>query len=313
METLKSLLPHHNSPDVKGNVILLRTPTGSDDRYETAFRDRGYNPLSVAVLETTYTNLEHLKHIITEGPGKRGYVGVVITSQRSCEAWKSVVLALVGADPEAEQDKSADWESVPFYVVGEATARSLSNMGEVVGGYPYTPRDIRGAGESGTSEKLARFILKDLPSPLEVGKWLLYLTGDKNRDTLPSILNEGGVKLDTLQAYETHGSSTLKADLEKALQSVPSNKGSNRWWVTYFAPSDADFATPVLRDYFSLPSSSSSPPTTLAAPTPRIAAIGPTSASHLREQLSLRVAVVSPKPNADALAGAISEYDVANP
>ena len=84
------------------------------------------------------------------------------------------------------------------------------------------PCDIRGAAESGTSEKLAHFIVSDLSAttPDAWKKKLLYLTGDKNRDTFPSILHTAGLKLDSLQVYATQGSSRFGEDLTNALDSV---------------------------------------------------------------------------------------------
>ena len=113
---------------------------------------------------------------------------------------------------------NTDWTHTPFYVVGNATAASLSEIREVAGHTLLAPVDIRGAAESGTSEKLAHFILEDLPAARPTK--LLYLTGDKNRDTMPSILREGGVELQFLQAYATQGSSTFAADLRQALSRV---------------------------------------------------------------------------------------------
>lgn len=120
----------------------------------------------------------------------------------------------------------ADWAKVPFYVVGDATARVLADIRETVGSYPYAPRDIRGAADSGTSEKLARFILRDLRDA--AGKTLLYLTGDKNRDTLPSVLDGGGVRLDSLQVYATRGSGSFAGDLRRVFESVPSGERRRR-------------------------------------------------------------------------------------
>lgn len=310
MDTLMSYIPHHSSLP-KAHVLLLRTPSGNgSDRYETALKEQHYNPVCIPVVETTYTNLHKLKEIITEGPTKRGYAGVIITSARACEAWKSVTLELVEGDPEIEEDDSADWAKVPFYVVGDATARVLADIRETVGSYPYAPRDIRGAADSGTSEKLARFILRDLRDA--AGKTLLYLTGDKNRDTLPSVLDGGGVRLDSLQVYATRGSGSFAGDLRRVFESVPS-ESPGRWWVVYFAPSEAEFTTPMLREHFALASAAvdekvSSPTSTGKRPA-RIATIGPTSGAHLREKLGLRVDVVSPRPKPEALVAAIHDYD----
>lgn len=112
-----------------------------------------------------------------------------------------------------------DWSVVPFYVVGEATAKSLADVQEAIRDY-FSPKDIRGASESGTSERLAHFILKDLAS-MAGSKKLLYLTGDKNRDTLPKILNDGGFTLEAVQVYATQGSATFASDLDRAIRSAP--------------------------------------------------------------------------------------------
>ena len=105
--------------------------------------------------------------------------------------------------------------------MGEATATTLREIRGTTGDSPLAPKDIRGGAESGTSEKLARFILQDLPSS-DTPRKLLYLTGDKNRDVLPNILRDGGIELQSLQVYATQGSSHFASDLEKAVSLVPS-------------------------------------------------------------------------------------------
>ncbi|KZT00365.1 tetrapyrrole biosynthesis uroporphyrinogen III synthase [Laetiporus sulphureus 93-53] len=313
------------------NVLLLRSPGAAadlPDRYESAFQSRGYHPVSVPVLETAYVNLHELKDIVVRGPGKQGHDGVVITSGRSAEAWKIVVLQLVEEDPtggEDESDSDATWASVPFYVVGEATARALRDIREIVGEYPYVPKDIRGASESGTGEKLARFILRDLGEKAK-GARLLYLTGDKNRDTLPRILGEAGVTLGAIQVYETRGSSKFEADLKEAMHEVRSggkvseleqkalhSESTDRWWIVYFAPSDAECANPTLRNHFALSFTDAPPVASGGKPAPRIAAIGPTTGSFLRDNLAMRVDIVSPAPNPESSAQAIAGFDASHP
>ena len=109
------------------------------------------------------------------------------------------------------------WSAVPFYVVGEATAKALADIHEALGDSPFAPRDIRGGAESGTSGRLAHFIVDDLAKTTG-SKRLFYLTGDKNRDTLPNILGDAGLELDSLQVYATQGSSTFAADLKNVLE-----------------------------------------------------------------------------------------------
>lgn len=77
---------------------------------------------------------------------------------------------------------------------------------------------VRGGAEAGTAERLAEFILREGSSE---GRRLLYLTGDKNRDTLPSMLVAVGAALVTLEVYGTTGSSTFRDDLGAALARAP--------------------------------------------------------------------------------------------
>jgi uroporphyrinogen-III synthase len=109
------------------------------------------------------------------------------------------------------------WGSVPFYAVGEATSVALRDLCEKTPA--YSPRDIRGGSETGTAGRLAAFILKDIPAD-GASRKLFYLTGDKNLDTLPRILESGGVALDPLQVYATQGSSTFPHDLSHVVENV---------------------------------------------------------------------------------------------
>lgn len=78
----------------------------------------------------------------------------------------------------------------------------------------------------------------------------------------------------------------------------------------YFAPSAADFVTPILKKHFSLPESSDELPRgSDSGGDVHIAAIGPTTSLFLRDTLKLRVVVTSPKPSPDALAAALTQFD----
>jgi uroporphyrinogen-III synthase len=217
-------------------------------------------------------------------------------------------------------DAGQDWSTVPFYAVGQATAAALKDITTVAGTSLLAPRDIRGGSETGTSEKLAHFILHDL-APLAPNSKLLYLTGDKNRDVLPSMLQNGGMQLRSLQVYKTQGATSFPNDLQNAVHSVPGRKiffalltslivttrslpqDPRSWWIVYFAPSAADFVTPILREHLSIPGSDSDKFSV------KIAAIGSTTSAFLREELHVRVDAVPPKPSPDALVGSIRDFD----
>lgn len=67
--------------------------------------------------------------------------------------------------------------------------------------------------------------------------------------------------------------------------------------MVYFAPSAAAFVTPVLREVFD-------------ERTLKVAAIGPTTASFLRDTMQVGVDVVPSKPMPDVLCSAIVAFDV---
>ncbi|KAI0655687.1 tetrapyrrole biosynthesis uroporphyrinogen III synthase [Cubamyces menziesii] len=295
------------------NVLLLRSPSedSGPDKYEEAFRAQGYRAVSVPVLETVHKNLDKLAEVLrrrgTLADGSASYSGVIVTSGRACEAWQAVVQELSnGNGTNATDVQESSWSTVPFYVVGAATASALSTIRTAFPTSPYAPHNIRGGAESGTAEKLAKFILTDLPeAPPSASRTLLYLTGDKNRDTLPKILGEGGLKLESLQVYATQGSSTFEEDLKAALGELSAESGE-RWWIVYFAPSAANAVAPTIEKHFDLPTAESASPKDRRA---RIACIGPTTATFLRNELHIEVAVVAEKPTPEALGEGIAAWD----
>ena len=102
--------------------------------------------------------------------------------------------------------------------MGEATAAALA----AIPASPHAPRDVRGGAAAGTSERLARFIVDERArgGGGTCGGRLLYLTGDKNRDTLPNILKDAGLTLENMQVYATQGSSRFEEDLQGVLDGV---------------------------------------------------------------------------------------------
>jgi len=77
------------------NVLLLREPSeDGQDRYEAIFTEAGYYTVSIPVLETAYTNVENLRDIIHGGPHASGLDGVIVTSKRSCDAWREALRLL---------------------------------------------------------------------------------------------------------------------------------------------------------------------------------------------------------------------------
>ncbi|KAL0060113.1 uroporphyrinogen-III synthase [Marasmius tenuissimus] len=281
----------------KSTVILLRAPTETEDKYEAAFSAIGYASHSVPVLETSLTNIDELERIIQTGPV---YDGVIITSARACEAWRDAVDSLEDRSTEITGDS---WQEKPFFVVGKGTGSSLADIHARHPRSPLVPNPSLIKGEDcGNANELGRFIVEDFKSkPVK----LLYLTGDKNRDTLPNILRDGDVDFHALKVYETQGSSSFPNDLRSTLDKA--NPDTVRWWIVFFAPSAAQFVLPYLKEHFTLPGSTDASET--SKPLASIASIGPTTDTYLRETLKLHVGAMATKPTPEDLVRAITAAD----
>ncbi|KAF9502103.1 tetrapyrrole biosynthesis, uroporphyrinogen III synthase [Pleurotus eryngii] len=271
------------------SVLLLRAASKDvPDKYESSFVAAGYAPTSIPVLETSLTNTGILVRILSNT--STGFSGVILTSARACQAWKS-------ASDLVATPSLVRWCALPFYVVGKSTASALR---EIDG----APKDIRGE-DSGNAEQLARYILND--ARRMSGK-LLYLTGDKNRDTLPSILASNNLILHQLQVYETRGSARFASDLADVLSKGTDDTGL--WWIVYFAPSAAESVTPALNLHFDIAGGKEDPSQKRRQAC--VAAIGPTTHDFLRDTLKLHVHAVASKPTPDDLVSAIKAHDGIN-
>jgi len=95
--------------------------------------------------------------------------------------------------------------------------------------------DIRGQ-ETGSGEQLARLMLENIDRDI-TNKRLLYLTGDKNRDTIPKILSSNEtfgspILLHSLQVYETRGATDFERNIEllTAQEAQPHQSTSTCAW-----------------------------------------------------------------------------------
>ena len=254
------------------SVILLKTHS---QEYETTFNAHGYHPHFIQVLET-YLITGELSQILSSSPDSR-FSGVIITSARAVDAWKASL-------------PHSSWSSVPFYSVGKTTSQSLSQA--------FPSYDIR--GQSGTSEKLAQFIIDDTKRHKDTKLPLLYLTGDKTRSTMSTLLSEAGIPSQEINVYETRQADDLERQIETATSDMLSPV-----WVVFFAPSSSQMALPFLHQIFELAPASQADvdvtPSEVPGPVARVAAIGPTTATHLREVEGIHVQVVPESPQVDLL------------
>lgn len=236
------------SPD----VILLRSADAPPDPYVAAFEHAGREAVCEPVLAFTFPRQAALRDRLTR---RDHYAGLIATSPRVAAALDRVFTE--------RSELAQTWHGAPAYAVGPKTAARVEALG------------LRSRGaEAGDAAALADRIVGDAPSAP-----LLFLCGNRRRDTLPTRLREGDVPFDELVVYETHPRDSLD---------LPSSTGST--WLAFFSPSgleavrQAEAVDPA--EY-------------------RIAAIGPTTAGALEES-GLSVEAVAAKPSPEGLVAAIT-------
>ena len=166
--------------------------------------------------------------------------------------------------------------STPIYVVGPATAKSVTSLG-------FPPECIHGAN-CGNGEVLSKFMLDDYKSSLK----LLFLVGEVRRDIIPKTLASAGIGVDELVVYETQVMKTFPDDLKRVTEKeLP--EGESRW-IVIFSPTGSDAAMQVIGRGGDNKSPGSGSSRTF------IATIGPTTASHLRT-LNVEPNVIAQSPS----------------
>ncbi|MFB6099402.1 MAG: uroporphyrinogen-III synthase, partial [Salinibacter sp.] len=221
------------------------------------FERAGYRAICTPVLTFAFPNQRRLRGHLER---VEEYGALVATSPRVATALSELF---------GEQSGLADeWRGAPAYAVGPKTARCLRKFG-------LRPR----GDDAGSAAALAERIVAEKPSVP-----LLFLCGNRRRDTLPHRLREAGIPFDEVVVYETRTREAL---------TLPPSEGST--WLVFFSPSgleaieQSESVTPA--DY-------------------RRAAIGPTTAGALREA-GWSVDAVAEEPSPEGLISALPGADEA--
>jgi len=308
--------PSTSSPPSAAEAAAAPAPS---DPYEAVLSST-YRTYFLPALTHAFVNYDTLQENVLNGPKGR-FGGVVVTSQRAVEAWahcrKSAEPRHVDVssnDAPSSSEAQSAWDEVPFYCVGPATAASLLALNTQTCVVPPSSM-VRGGEESGNADKLADYIIAmhglsigsttsscdsspsqgplepAVPQPLP----LLYLVGDKTRETIAGRLSSAGIPVVKLHVYDTFPSPTF----DENFRAVVNEAGGidHLRWIAFFSPSGAKQALPLLASWKEKLDLG-----------PRIAAIGPTTRDYLLGAgIEVHAMAHSPKP--EALLQAIRLYD----
>ena len=235
-------------------VYLFRTPA-EPDPYKQALEAAGFRCRSVPVLDFEFTGQRALREVLAH-PDRYG--GLLLTSPRAVEAFAEALRWL--------PNQSAAWTAKPVFAVGPRTSEALRQLG-------FQPQ----GEEAGNAEALAD-VLEQSAAGLD-GR-LLFLCGDRRRDTLPERLQNAEIAFEECIVYRTLPQTHLE---------LPDEEPD---WMIFFSPSgvEAMERTSEMRRWKAW-----------------IAAIGPTTATAL-QQAGRAVDVIAPAPSPEALVQALVAY-----
>jgi len=236
------------SPD----IVLLRSAS-SPDPYVQAFAQAGWRAECQPVLRFTFPADEALRHHLRASDA---FSGLVVTSPRAVRALRRVF--------DGSGVLHTSWEGRTAYAVGPKTADRLRALSF----------EVRGE-TAGDAEALADRIVEDAPE-----RPLLFLSGSRRRDVLPTALREAEVAFEEQVVYEAH----TRTDIQ-----LPDDPAA--LWLAFFSPSGLEAVQQADAKVLGHA---------------RCAAIGPTTAAAL-EEAGLTVDAVAHDPAPDALVRAVRD------
>ncbi|XP_005671612.1 uroporphyrinogen-III synthase isoform X6 [Sus scrofa] len=201
-----------------------------------------------------------------------GYGGLIFTSPRAVEAVK-LCLEKANKTEAWETSLKEKWNSKSVYVVGNATASLVSKIG------------LDPEGENcGNAEKLAEYICSRESSALP----LLFPCGNLKRETLPRMLKDKGVPMESITVYQTIPHPGIQGNLNSyySQQGIPAS-------ITFFSPSGLSYSLKHIQELSGD-----------SIDQIKFVAIGPTTARALAAQ-GLPVSCTAESPTPRALAAGI--------
>ena len=218
-------------------LVLLKERSNNDeetDLYWETFTKAGYKVEFVPILQHHLLNRAELTHEL-QSIRQCPYSGVVTTSQRAVEAF-------AGALADLEPSVKTIWQNDLYYfVVGTATGRALQQSARV------SSACIMGAETSGSGERLSDFIVNYTKKhPDALSSPLLYLVGDKTRETISTKLQQHSIAVKEVQVYATAVRGDVPATLQAALECLPD---TSPIWIACFSPSGVRAAGPLLKEH----------------------------------------------------------------
>lgn len=250
-------------------VLLLKDAKEDDCSQDPYVKELGLHGLEATLIPVLSFEFLCLPSLSEKLSHPEDFGGLIFTSPRAVEAVK---LSLEQSNKAQAWEKSLreKWNARPVYVVGNATASLVSQIGLRTAG-----------GHCGNAEKLAEYICSKESVPLP----LLFPCGTLKREVLPQMLKDKGLPLESITVYETIPHPGIQGNLNSyyCKQGIPAS-------ITFFSPSGVKYSLEHIQEL----SGDSMEQI-------KFAAIGPTTARALAAQ-GLHVSCTAESPTPQALA-----------
>lgn len=235
------------------DLVLLRFDDGPEDRYVRAFDEQGVRAVCEPALQFRFPHQEHLARRLRAASS---YSALVLTSPRAGQAVHDVF--------DREGSLRRLWASRPVFVVGPKTSDAVATIG-------LTPRGAEAGRASALVDHISTWWREDAHPQTPV----LFLSGNRRRNTIPHGLAYAGIPVAEQEVYET----VVRTDI---------NVSADVDWLVFFSPSGIEAAEVSGIDLQAY----------------QLAAIGPTTAQALKGR-GHPVAAVASSPTPSDLARAI--------
>ncbi|KAL9608965.1 MAG: hypothetical protein Q9167_006232 [Letrouitia subvulpina] len=326
-------------------IFLLKTTSEeSTDLYTTHLLSQSpvdqyfYQPHFIPVLEHKFNHDPILSVIESLGqssdhpdqldPTLFPYGGLIFTSQRAVDAFNSALYSLFPYSNQAGVNEVCSTVlrrlqslKIPLYAVGPATARALKE----VQGLLLPCCTVEGGELAGSSDLLAPLILKHynaIHSSADRGarswtsnkegnkKPLLFLAGEKHRDTIPVTLTSASVEqrivVEEVVVYSTTTSPNFPSLLFSKLHATSS---APIRWLVIFSPtaggqllSSLGWLDEATNRVYGSQHDCWKDRTTF------VASIGPTTEEYMRKNFGFEVDVCAAKPNPEGVSKGIEQF-----
>ncbi|KAM5321388.1 uroporphyrinogen-III synthase isoform 3-T6 [Glossophaga mutica] len=248
-------------------VLLLKDAKEDDGGQDPYIRELGFCGLEATLIPVLSFEFLALPSLSEKLSHPERYGGLIFTSPRAVEA-AELCLQRHGQTQVWTESLKESWNAKAVYVVGNATASLVNKIG------------LAPEGEGcGNAEKLAEYICSRESSALP----LLFPCGALKGETLPKMLKDKGIPLESLTVYQK----TPHPGIQMNLTSYYSEQGMPAS-VTFFSPSGLAYSLKHIQELSGN-----------YIDQIKFAAIGPTTARALAAQgLPVSCTAESPTPRA---------------